>query len=108
MKYKGFVTIGVQANFIRGRLPEGDFDENVYQVKADLFLSPDLGLMNYVQFDNVSDELGWQSRFRWQISPGNEIFFVFSKNWQRVRDPRDRFLPMGDRSVLKLQLSIRP
>ena len=108
LKYKGYATVGAQANFIRGRLPEGDFEENVYEIKADFFFSPNLGLMNYVQFDDVSNELGWQARFRWQITPGNEIFFVYNKNWERRWDPTSRFWPAEERGVLKLSLSIRP
>jgi len=108
LKYKGYATIGLQANFIRGRLPEGNFDENVYEIKADFFFSPNLGLMNYVQFDDVSNQLGWQSRFRWQITPGNEIFFVYNKNWERRWDPLSRFVPLGDHGVFKIQLTIRP
>ncbi|HSA96330.1 MAG TPA: carbohydrate binding family 9 domain-containing protein, partial [Acidobacteriota bacterium] len=49
MKLKGYATLALDANLVRGRMPQGNFSENVYQVKADVFLSPDLGLMNYVQ-----------------------------------------------------------
>jgi hypothetical protein len=108
LKFKGYATLALDANFVRGSLPEGRFSENVYQVKADIFLSPDLGLMNYVQFDDISNTLGWSARLRWQISPGNEIFLVYNKNWERRRDPTSRFAPLGDRGVVKISLSIRP
>jgi hypothetical protein len=108
LKFKGYATLALDANVVRGRLPEGRFSENVYQVKADIFLSPDLGLMNYVQFDDVSNTLGWSARVRWQISPGNEIFLVYNKNWERRWDPASRFAPLGDRGVIKISLSIRP
>ncbi len=110
LKYKGYATLGVQTNLVRGRLPQGNFNENVFEVKADLFFSPDLGLMNYVQYDDVSKQLGLQSRIRWQISPGNEIFFVYTQNWLRTWDPMSRydFLTLGRRGVFKIQLSIRP
>jgi hypothetical protein len=108
LKFKGYATLALDTNFVRGRLPEGHFSENVYQVKADIFLSPDLGLMNYVQFDDISNTLGWSARLRWQISPGNEIFLVYNKNWERLWDPTSRFAPLGERGVLKISLSIRP
>jgi hypothetical protein len=108
LKYKGYATLGVSTNFVRGRLPQGNFNENVYEIKADVFLSPNLGLMNYIQYDDVSKELGLQSRFRWQITPGNEIFFVYSQNWERRWDPLSRFVPLGQRGVFKIQLTIRP
>jgi len=107
-KVDGFLNLSFSADFVRGRLPQGDFNENVLQVKADFFLSPDLGLMNYIQYDDISRELGWSARLRWQISPGNEVFLVYNKNWERRTDPASRFAPLEDRGVLKLSLSIRP
>ncbi len=108
MKFKGYATLALDANLVRGRMPQGRFSENVYQVKADIFLSPDLGLMNYIQFDDISNTLGWSARLRWQISPGNEIYLVYNRNWERVWDPRSRFSSLGDRGVIKISLSIRP
>jgi hypothetical protein len=108
LKFKGYATLAFDANLVRGRLPEGNFSQNVYQVKADIFLSPDLGFMNYIQFDDISNTLGWNARLRWQLSPGNEIYLVYNRNWERVWDPRSRFDPLGDRGVVKISLSIRP
>jgi hypothetical protein len=107
-KFHGYATLSLDANFVRGRLPQGNFDEHVYQFKADLFLSPDFGLMNYIQYDDVSRKLGWNMRLRWQISPGNEIYFVYSKNWERRWDPESRFFPLGEKGVFKIQLNVRP
>ena len=108
LKYKGYATLALNVNFVRGDMAQGKFSENVYQVKADLFVSPDLGLMNYIQYDDVSKLLGVSVRLRWQISPGNEIYFVYNKNWERRWDPLSRFVPLGERGVFKIQLSIRP
>jgi len=108
LKLKGYVTLDLSANIVRGRLKEGSFSENVYRIKADFFFSPDLGLMNYIQYDDISHTLGVNIRFRWQLSPGNEIYLVYTKNWERRWDPQSRFAPLGERGVLKLTLSIRP
>jgi len=108
LKFKGYATLAFDTNLVRGRLPEGRFSENVYQVKADIFLSPDLGLMNYVQYDDISNTLGWSARLRWQITPGNEIYLVYNKNWERRWDPMSRFVTLGERGVVKISLSIRP
>jgi hypothetical protein len=108
LKLGGTANLSFNADLVRGRLPEGRFSEHVYQVKADIFLSPDLGLMNYIQYDDISRQLGWSSRLRWQISPGNEIFLVYNKNWERRWDPESRFAPLAERGILKISLSIRP
>jgi hypothetical protein len=107
-KYKGYANLGLDVNLVRGQLPEGNFNENVYQFKADIFLSPDLGFMNYIQYDSVSKLLGWSARLKWRVSPGNEIALIYNKNWERRWDPASRFYPQEERGVLKLSLSIRP
>jgi hypothetical protein len=108
LKAKGYATLSFDANMVRGRLPQGNFSENVYQLKADFFLSPSLGLMNYIQYDDISRTLGWNARLRWQISPGNEIYLVYNKGWERRWDPTSRFYPLEGRGVFKISLSLRP
>jgi hypothetical protein len=108
LKVNGHANLSFNTDLVRGRLPQGNFSENVYQLKADIFLTPDLGLMNYVQYDSISKLLGWSARLRWQISPGNEVYLVFNKNWERRWDPTSRLFPMDERGVVKISLSIRP
>ena len=107
-KFKGYANLGLDVNVVRGRLPEGRFSENVYQFKGDVFLSPDLGFMNYIQYDTVSRLLGWSSRLKWRLSPGNEVALIYNKNWERRWDPIARFFPSEERGVFKISLSIRP
>jgi len=108
LRLKGYATLAINADLVRGNLPQGRFSENVFQVKADFFLSPRLGLMNYIQYDDVSRELAINVRFRWELSPGNVIYLVYNKNWEKSWDPMSRFLPLQERGVFKIQLSIRP
>jgi len=108
VRLKGYLKVSFDTNLVRGRLPEGSFSENVYQLKADVFLSPDFGLMNYIQYDDISNLLGWSTRLRWQISPGNEIYLIYNKDWERRWDPLSRLVPQEERGVLKLTFSIRP
>ncbi len=107
-KINGYANLSLRADLVRGRLPQGNFNENVYEAKADFFFSPDLGFMNYVQYDSISKQLGWNARLRWQISPGNDIYLVYNKTWERRWDPSSRFVRLGDRGVFKISLSIRP
>jgi hypothetical protein len=107
-KLDGHVALSLKADMVRGRMPQGNFTENVYEVKADFFISPDLGFMNYIQYDDISRKLGWNARIRWQISPGNDIYLVYNRNWERRFDPTARFFSLEDRGVIKITLSIRP
>jgi hypothetical protein len=108
LKFKGYASLGLDVNLVRGRLSEGRFSENVYQLKADVFLSPDLGFMNYIQYDTVSRMLGWSARLKWRLSPGNEVALIYNRNWERRWDPAARFYPFEERGVFKISLSIRP
>jgi hypothetical protein len=64
--------------------------------------------MNYVQYDDVSKTVGVNVRFRWQVSPGNIIYFVYNSSWERQWDPMSRFVQTESRGVFKISLSIRP
>ena len=107
-KFKGHINLSVEAIFIRGDFPQGDFNKNLYRLKSDFFLNSDLGLMSYIQYDDVTSELGANIRFRWRISPGNTIYLVYNRGWEKIWDPSQRFLPLYDRGVFKIQLNWRP
>ena len=62
-------------------LPEYSFTSNVYQFNANILFSPNLTLYNFVQYDNASNTIGLQSRFRWILKPGNEIFLVWNSKY---------------------------
>ncbi|MDW3228748.1 MAG: carbohydrate binding family 9 domain-containing protein [Acidobacteriota bacterium] len=106
--FRGNLDLSFNTNLVRGTLPEGKISENVYQLKLDFYFSPDLGFMNYVQYDSVSKMLGWSARFRWEVKPGNFIYLIYNSNWERRWDPTSRFYAAGDRGVFKITLSIRP
>ena len=108
LKHKGYATLTLSTNFVMGRLPQGHFDKNIYQIRLNLNMSPNLGLLNIIQYDEVSGRLVWSGRFHWRISPGNDIFIVYGKDWEKQWDPKSRFFPLEERCVMKITFSIRP
>lgn len=107
-RFRGNLDLSFDLNLVRGDLPEGKFNENVFQLKLDFYFSPDLGFMNYIQYDSVSKLLGWNARFRWEVTPGNFIYLVYNKSWERRWNPTSRFFPAGERGVFKITFSFRP
>jgi hypothetical protein len=105
--YKGFLSLELSGNNVIGKLPQGDFKENVYQLKIDLFATPDLGIMNYIQFDDESNDIGLSSSFRWRISPGNIIYIVYNHNWLYVPGTDENFFSRERRMIAKLQFNYR-
>lgn len=107
VKLNGYVNIQVGGNFANGNLREGSFSEVIYSGKLNLFLTPDLGVSNYIQYDNVSNLLGYNGRFFWQVRPGNTIYLVYNTNMESQWKPDPRFYTRENQLRLKIQLSIR-
>jgi len=107
LKLDGYATMQLGANLIRGNLPQGKFSENVYFSRINLYITPDLGVSNYIQFDDITNQIGYNGRFFWQIRPGNTIYLVYNNNTERLFDPEKRFRVIEDQVLFKVQMSIR-
>lgn len=100
------IFVGLEYELSKVYLPDGDFETNIYRASANIFFSPDISLTNYIQYDNVSEKMGWQSRFRWIIKPGNEILFVWNSTMYEPSD-EDRFTVQESSTRLKLNYNFR-
>ncbi|MEE8551111.1 MAG: hypothetical protein V3T08_07655, partial [Gemmatimonadota bacterium] len=70
------------------KLPAGDFTLQIAQARVNVLLSPNVAWTNFIQWDSASDSLGINSRLRWIIEPGNELFFVVN---QAINTEGNRF-----------------
>ncbi len=89
------------------RLPQGNFVARIYSFRANYSVSPFLSFSNLVQFDNESRDLGWQSRVRWILRPGNDLFLVFSQGWQQDARGGFCFSPADTKLSTKFQYTFR-
>jgi len=62
-------------------MPYGKFAVRVATLRFTLAASPDLSLSTLAQYDNLSDDLGISSRFRWTFKPGSDLFFVINQGF---------------------------
>lgn len=101
------ITASIRANHTFAHLPEGDFITRIYTGTFNYAVSPRLTFSNLIQYDNNSRNMGWQSRVRWTISPGNDLFISFNQGW--ISDPFDggRFLAQNTKIAGKLQYTFR-
>ncbi|MEZ5018888.1 MAG: DUF5916 domain-containing protein [Bacteroidales bacterium] len=107
LKADGYATLQMGTNIIRGHLPQGEFSENVYFTRLNVYLTPDLGMTNYFQYDDISNSIGYNGRIFWQIRPGNTLYLVYNNNIARGFLPDNRFSLKEDQVILKVQMSIR-
>ncbi|MBR9998346.1 MAG: carbohydrate binding family 9 domain-containing protein [Cyclobacteriaceae bacterium] len=99
-----FIGIEYEQNHVD--LPEGMFTTRVYRINADVYFSPDISLSNYIQYDNVTEKWGWQSRFRWILKPGNEVFLVWNSVMQSSSE-RDRMIMEENTVRFKVNYNFR-
>ena len=82
-------------------LPETRFTTQLVRLTPEVAIGQWVSLVNTVQYDSVSRVLGWQSRFRWIVTPGNDVYVVYTHNW--LDDPvRDRLLTLNRQAATKL------
>jgi hypothetical protein len=62
-------------------LAEGRFSTKIVRGIVNTQFSPFISVTNNVQYDTVSGLLGWQSRLRWIVKPGDDLYFVWLNNW---------------------------
>jgi len=63
---------------------------------------------NLIQYDNRSRNMGWQSRVRWTLRPGNDLFFAFNQGWIQEADGGTlRFRTQDSKVSAKFQYSFR-
>ncbi|MGB0618004.1 MAG: DUF5916 domain-containing protein [Myxococcota bacterium] len=85
-------TRNVQAGLIYGydnlRLPGGDENIHLLRARLSLFFTSDISWVTLVQYDSVSDQIGVNSRFRWIIEDGREVFVVLNQGFDARGDVR--------------------
>jgi len=100
------VIIGLNSQWNSIDLPEGQFSTRLFRLNAETQFSPYIALVNNVQYDSQSAVLGWQSRFRWILTPGNDLYVVYTHNWLDDSD-RDRFSTLDRRLASKVLYTYR-
>lgn len=100
-------TFSLNTNQTFARLPEGHFTARIYTSNINYTSSPQLAFSNLIQYDNRSRNLGWQSRVRWTIRPGDDVFFVINQGWIQEPGEELRFRASDRKISAKLQYSLR-
>jgi hypothetical protein len=95
---------GADFEFNDVHLPGGDFLVRIIRARTTWFITPDLDWRNSIQYDSVSDQVGLNSRIRWEVSPGQEAFFVLNQGWSYTDN---RFESTTSALTVKVGLTVR-
>ena len=88
-------------------MPEGEFIARTFTSTFNYAVSPRLSFSNLVQYDNRSRNLGWQSRVRWTLRPGSDLFVSFNQGWLAEDNGSLRLVTLDTKLAGKLQYTYR-
>jgi hypothetical protein len=70
-------------------LPQGSFTAKLISTRLDFIFSNTLSWVNLVQYDNISETIGINSRLHWVPQAGRNIYLVLNHNYaERLSDER--------------------
>jgi hypothetical protein len=101
-----FVNLFLSAEMERSYLsfPQRDMEVGIYRGIMNILFNPQINLTTFIQYDDVSQTAGWQSRFRWIIRPGREILVAWNS---RISDPMERFVVTDSSLRFKVKYNVR-
>jgi hypothetical protein len=82
----------------------GDFTRRTLRAKLNLAFTTRVSWTNTIQYDNLTDTTGLNSRFRWELVPGREFFLVLNQGW--ISNP-ESFEPITLQTIGKLGWTFR-
>lgn len=89
-------------------VPEGSFTTRLALYRLDYAFNPNLSFANFIQYDTNSRNIGIQSRLRYMVKPGNELFMVINHAWQYTTfDRTERLQAILTNARVKLNYTFR-
>jgi hypothetical protein len=88
------------------KLPAGDFKVRLISVKANVAFNARWSWSNFLQYDNVSENMGFNSRLNWIPESGQEAFLVFNYGAQDI-DKDNNFSSTNSNLSLKFTYTFR-
>ena len=81
-------------------LPEGSFNTQLARTRFTYTVTPRMFFSGLLQYSSTGDSFSSNFRFRWEYSPGSELFVVYSED--RDTDPLmpDRFTELRNRGLV--------
>ena len=101
------INLGSQYRRTKVTAENSGFDTNLFQIDLGLDFTPDISLSSNIQFDDVTEVLGTNTRFRWIITPGTDIFIIYNHNWLNNPALDKRFFTIQQGGAMKVGYTYR-
>jgi hypothetical protein len=105
LKPNHHLLFGIRAERADVDLLQGKFFTQLFSLQANYNFSPNVSWANLVQYDSESRILGFQTRFRWILTPGSDLFLVLNRGWRKTFE--NSYISEFDRGTAKLQYTFR-
>ncbi|MGH9365859.1 MAG: DUF5916 domain-containing protein, partial [Thermoanaerobaculia bacterium] len=104
----GHWQLNLQAETDSGYLPQGNFIQRLWQLRAVYSFTPDLFVQSFVQYDSESRNTGVNTLLRWTIQPGRDLFLVWNHGWvSPLEGGAWNLQTTGNQVILKLRWTFR-
>lgn len=87
-----------------GSLPSGDVDIQLARARMNLFITSNLQILSFIQYDNLTKSLGMNTRLRYTYRSLLDIFIVYNRNWLQTEGI---FRPQLNQFFIKIQYAWR-
>lgn len=106
---EGRLQFGVSTESDFGRLRQGNFVQRLWQLQSAFAWNQNVVLSSFIQYDTESQNLGANTRLRWTLKPGNDLFIIWNRAWERlILNPRElTFIPDTELLAVKLRWTFR-
>lgn len=64
-------------------LPQGESTQAVFRLRADYAFTPRMFASTLIQYNDATNTLSSNARFRWEYAPGSELFLVWTDERER-------------------------
>ncbi len=100
------VFIQARVEYNKVTLPQGEFRTRLYGLRMDFAFNAKWSWLNNLQYDDVSDTAGLNSRLRYVPRAGQDLFIVINRQFD-VDPLRTRFSSTESEAVVKLRYTFR-
>ncbi len=105
VRYFKHFLLGLEYEREEARLEDGDFTVRIVRARADIPFHPQLAWLNFIQYDNVSESLGLNSRLWWIVRPGHDVYFVVNQGY--LYEDSGHIVSLSTQLTLKVGYTLR-